>query len=299
MQGSQEPHEETVEIGEAGADAPARRSGSRRRGGSRKPRIVGVAVAVAVVVAVVAGFAVAGSDDDKKPAAATAGASSSSPSASTSPTAGAEDPPGTGAPSTGPSPDDSATPSATPSPTVSRTTASGSATPTATGTPRTSPESPTTATTAATRPTTPPPAPAQATVPNVTGLGYADAASRLTAQGFTVARADEVSAKPAGTVLRTAPGAGAVVPKGTKVTVAVAKADDTMTVVPQIADMYIRDARAALRAVGLALEDMYNAPGYDEGGVYSHCRLWQFTPGEGAKVKKGTVIDVTRVYGCG
>ncbi|MGW0658202.1 PASTA domain-containing protein [Streptodolium elevatio] len=145
----------------------------------------------------------------------------------------------------------------------------------------------------------PAPATPQATVPNVVGLAYADAASRLAAQGFSVARTEEVSAKAAGTVLRANPGAGALARRGSQVTVTVAKADDTMTVVPKIRDLYVRDARAAVRAAGLALEPMYNGAGYDEGGTYSYCRVWEFTPAEGARVKKGTVIDITRVFGCG
>ncbi|GAA4979966.1 hypothetical protein GCM10023205_55970 [Yinghuangia aomiensis] len=142
-----------------------------------------------------------------------------------------------------------------------------------------------------------PPQDAATTVPNVGGIAYADAAARLTSAGLTAARVDEVSSRPAGTVLRSNPPSGTSVAKGTRVTVTVAKADDTTTTVPAIKDMYPKEARAAVQAAGLAFDPTWVRNADD--ATYSHCRMWEFTPAAGTVVKKGTMVDVTRVYGCG
>jgi len=131
-------------------------------------------------------------------------------------------------------------------------------------------------------------------VPDVAGLTYVQAQARLMAQGFTVGRVDEISTKAVGTVLRASPGAGAKVARGTRVTVTVAKADDTMTTVPRIKGLRIAAARDVLHAAGLVFE-----PKYENYDPEAWCTPAEFTPGEGQRVPRGTVIDVTRVYGCG
>jgi len=131
-------------------------------------------------------------------------------------------------------------------------------------------------------------------VPDVAGLTYLQAQARLMAQGFMVGRVDEISTKAVGTVLRASPGAGAKAARGTRVTVTVAKADDTMTTVPRIKGLRIAAARDALHAAGLVFE-----PKYENYDPNSWCTPHEFTPGEGERVPRGTVIDVTRVYGCG
>ncbi|WP_436776801.1 PASTA domain-containing protein [Yinghuangia sp. YIM S09857] len=77
------------------------------------------------------------------------------------------------------------------------------------------------------------------------------------------------------------------------------KTDDGTTVVPKLYGLLVSEAQAAVKQAGLVLEPHYYDARYGEGGPFRYCRVWEFTPGEGARVPKGTVIDISRVYGCG
>ncbi|MDI2129111.1 PASTA domain-containing protein [Yinghuangia seranimata] len=138
-------------------------------------------------------------------------------------------------------------------------------------------------------------APVPAPVPDVLGAAYADAAARLTAAGFTVVRVDAVSAKPQGTVTATSPASGTQAAKGTRVTVTVAKPDTA--VVPDIMNKSYRDATATVRAAGLVMDQ--DSVDHAANPVWNRCYVVAFTPPAGTVVAKGSLVDITRVYGCG
>jgi beta-lactam-binding protein with PASTA domain len=317
------------DVGDSYGDDDDRRGGGD---GNRKVRIAGATIAtvVAVVLAVLVGMAVAKPGDDKKPAAKNAvptsmpEASGAATGASASASAESESAAATPSTSATATPSPSATAAVTVPNVVGMTQAQGLAAlrdkgfrPTVVGTgdkiASTDPapgkkvdraKTSITVTLSATPATSSPPPStgaanppdAKVSVPGVANMTYAQAEARLTDQGFTVARVDEISADAAaGTVLRTNPGDGAMVVPGTKVTVTVAKADDTMTVVPRIYDRYMPDAIATLQAAGLSFK-----PPYDVARDYQRmCRLSEFTPAEGTRVRKGSTITVLRVVGCG
>ncbi len=135
-------------------------------------------------------------------------------------------------------------------------------------------------------------APAQTTVAvkDVFGKTFEEAKKELEAQGLKVAdpvsQVDE-NAVP-GTVIAQQPTANTPVAQGSTVTLTVAKAS-TKVPVPDLSDMTLAQAQDALATVGLGLGSKIDQPSdtVAQGHVISQ------DPLAGAKVKKGSLVDVT------
>jgi len=135
-------------------------------------------------------------------------------------------------------------------------------------------------------------APAQTTVAvrDVFGKTFEEAKKELEAQGLKVVdpvtQVDE-NAVP-GTVIAQQPTANTPVTQGSTVTLTVAKAS-TKVPVPDLSDMTLAQAQDALAAVGLGLGSKIDQPSdtVAQGHVISQ------DPLAGAKVKKGSLVDVT------
>ena len=135
-------------------------------------------------------------------------------------------------------------------------------------------------------------APAQTTVAvkDVFGKTFEEAKKELEAQGLKVAdpvsQVDE-NAVP-GTVIAQLPTPNTPVTQGSTVTLTVAKAS-TKVPVPDLSDMTLAQAQDALATVGLGLGSKIDQPSdtVAQGHVVSQ------DPLAGAKVKKGSLVDVT------
>ena len=135
-------------------------------------------------------------------------------------------------------------------------------------------------------------APAQTTVAvkDVFGKTFEEAKKELEAQGLKVAdpvsQVDE-NAVP-GTVIAQLPTPNTPVTQGSTVTLTVAKAS-TKVPVPDLSDMTLAQAQDALATVGLGLGSKIDQPSdtVAQGHVISQ------DPLAGAKVKKGSLVDVT------
>lgn len=122
-------------------------------------------------------------------------------------------------------------------------------------------------------------------VPTVAGRSYEQAAAALRARGFVPARgADAFSATvPKGAVAGTVPAAGKVIAYGAKVTVAVSKGPDLVTV-PELANLTLDEASAAAEGRGLTLEV---AGSYRRGYV-----VVSQDPDAGARIRRGSAVTV-------
>ncbi len=89
----------------------------------------------------------------------------------------------------------------------------------------------------------------QASVPDVVGQPYANAASALQGPGFVVVRVDTDSNEPEGQVIAQDPLAGSVVPQGSRVTVTVSKGPVTADV-PDVTGDALADAEQLLKDAG-------------------------------------------------
>ncbi|MCF2527059.1 PASTA domain-containing protein [Yinghuangia sp. KLBMP8922] len=127
------------------------------------------------------------------------------------------------------------------------------------------------------------------------GATYDQAAARLTAAGFTVARTDVVSTRPAGSVTATNPASGTQLPGGAKVTVSVAKPGATQATMPDLRGSRPRDAITAVEAAGLTLDPVWRATYVDP--YWDNCRFLYSTPPAGTAVARGTQVSLQ--YGCG
>jgi serine/threonine protein kinase/beta-lactam-binding protein with PASTA domain len=125
-------------------------------------------------------------------------------------------------------------------------------------------------------------------VPDVTGQPFANAASALKGQGFTVTRVDIQSTQPKGTVISTDPAAGAQVPNGSKITVQVSKGPGT-TQIPDVTGQNQSDATKILRDAGFSVgvvTQPTNDPSAD-GVVISQ------DPGGGTNGTNGETVVIT------
>lgn len=122
-------------------------------------------------------------------------------------------------------------------------------------------------------------------VPAVAGRTYEQAAAALRSRGFVPARgAAAFSATvPKGAVAGTAPAAGKVIAYGSRVTIAVSKGPDLVTV-PELANLTLDEASAAAEARGLTLEV---AGTYSRGFV-----VVSQTPDSGNRVRRGATVTV-------
>ncbi|MBA0052937.1 Stk1 family PASTA domain-containing Ser/Thr kinase [Streptomyces sp. AJS327] len=93
------------------------------------------------------------------------------------------------------------------------------------------------------------------TVPNVVGKSYTEAEEQLKALGFDVARKDEETEdKPADEVISQNPAGSLQHPKGTQVTLTVAKApDDAPATVPDVTNKPLGEAKKALQEAGFTV----------------------------------------------
>jgi serine/threonine-protein kinase len=123
------------------------------------------------------------------------------------------------------------------------------------------------------------------TIPDLTGMAFADASKALTDLGFQVVRKDDYSDEvpDVGKVIGTSPAANSSAAKGSKVTVTVSKGPKTVAV-PEVRGMTVAQAQAALRAVGLVPGNVYGPPGAN--------RVIDSLPSAGAKVSRGTAVDL-------
>ena len=122
-------------------------------------------------------------------------------------------------------------------------------------------------------------------VPVVAGRTYEQAATALRSRGFVPVRgADAFSATvPKGAVAGTVPAAGKVVPYGSRVTIAVSKGPDLVTV-PELANLTLDEASAAAEGRGLTLEV---AGTYSRGFV-----VVSQTPDAGTRIRRGATVTV-------
>jgi serine/threonine-protein kinase len=107
-------------------------------------------------------------------------------------------------------------------------------------------------------------APTTATVPDVAGLSYNDAVTKLANAGLkTVTRQDQPSSQPAGTVLFTQPAKGTVVGLSQSITIVVAQAPTTATIPNDLKGQSFADASTELKNLGFTViqSNPANAPG--------------------------------------
>jgi eukaryotic-like serine/threonine-protein kinase len=98
--------------------------------------------------------------------------------------------------------------------------------------------------------------PKPATVPNVVGLPYDQAASELQRAGFVPSRIDEESDQAAGIVTRQTPSGGSEASRGSTVTVSVSKGPST-SAVPDVTTQDIAIAQTTLQAAGFRWRIVY------------------------------------------
>ncbi|MEU6771665.1 Stk1 family PASTA domain-containing Ser/Thr kinase [Streptomyces sp. NPDC046759] len=128
-------------------------------------------------------------------------------------------------------------------------------------------------------------------VPNLLGRTFDDAKTTLEGDKykFDVIRKDEVSAQPAGTVIKQNPDLGTEVEKGSKITLTVAKAEDKVTVPGDLVGKSCDDAKAELSQLGL-VPTCNNTPTQnpDDNG-----KVTGTNPQAGQQVAKNTPIALT------
>jgi serine/threonine-protein kinase len=125
-------------------------------------------------------------------------------------------------------------------------------------------------------------------VPDVSGLAFSDAASRLEAAHFTVQRGDDQFSPtvPKGKVIGTDPPIGNTAPYGSPVVVHVSKGPD-LVVVPDVTFETIEQATADLTGAGLTVGTVKN---YSPGGIV---RAQNPPGGTNRKVPRGTPVNLT------
>jgi serine/threonine-protein kinase len=95
--------------------------------------------------------------------------------------------------------------------------------------------------------------PPPVTVPDVAGLGAADASDTLSDEGFEVAREDTFDDEtPAGTVIRSEPGGGKGAERGGTVTLVVSMGPEGT--VPDVVGMTVEEAQALLEKAGYTVD---------------------------------------------
>jgi serine/threonine-protein kinase len=94
--------------------------------------------------------------------------------------------------------------------------------------------------------------PKQVGVPGVIGSPYQNAAGELQGAGFNVSRVDVASGSPVGQVVSQSPGSGAMVARGSTVTLNVSKGPQTVPV-PSVTGNDVTTARQRLQQAGLSV----------------------------------------------
>ena len=126
-------------------------------------------------------------------------------------------------------------------------------------------------------------------VPNVRGMTSAVAQRTLTARGLTVGLVQEVQFRDAkeGTVVQQGPEPGAMVPRGTRVNLAVARRADTRKPVPNVVGMALSQARAVILQYGFKVGSVTIA----EDGRASG-RVIRQSPGGNTPAPPGTAVNL-------
>jgi eukaryotic-like serine/threonine-protein kinase len=121
------------------------------------------------------------------------------------------------------------------------------------------------------------------TVPSVNGKSYDQAAAALQAVGLVAVRADAFSdTVPKDQVIGTAPGAGASVNRGGKVTVNVSKGPD-LVAVPDVTNKSVQDATTIMQQAGLSIGNVFGPP---------NKKVFTTDPAAGTQVKRGSSVNV-------
>ncbi|HZT84059.1 MAG TPA: Stk1 family PASTA domain-containing Ser/Thr kinase [Gaiellaceae bacterium] len=126
------------------------------------------------------------------------------------------------------------------------------------------------------------------TVPDVTGQPYANAKSQLEGASFVVARKDESSEQPKGTVIASDPQPGVPAPKGSTVTLTVSSGPGTARV-PDVTTKTQADAVQILRQSGffpVVVKEAVTDPSQD--GI-----VLKESPPPDAKAKQGSTVTIT------
>ena len=128
-------------------------------------------------------------------------------------------------------------------------------------------------------------------LPNVVGRSFDDAAAALREAGFTPVRRDVEAPEPEGTVIGMSPGAGTLVPPGTRVTLNVSTGIST-TAVPDVVGEEEASARATLQNEGwrVLIRDTPTTNPDEDGIVITQTPA----PGEQAEPRSQVIIYVGR-----
>jgi serine/threonine-protein kinase len=124
-------------------------------------------------------------------------------------------------------------------------------------------------------------------VPSVVGEPYENAASRLQAAGFAIARRDVDSDQPKGNVVSQDPAGGSSAARGATVTLSVSKGPKT-SAIPDVTSQDEEAARAALERSGfeVVVEDEQTTDPGSDGLVLSQ------DPEGGTQAKPGTAVTI-------
>ncbi len=127
-------------------------------------------------------------------------------------------------------------------------------------------------------------------VPPVMGLDLASAQRLIIEKGFLIGEIKKEANEeiPEGHVIKTYPPAGMELPKGSKVTIYVSAGAELVTV-PRLIGKYLYQARGILEKAGLTLGNVYKQVSAE----YPENKIIGQNPRPGAKVKKGTKVDIT------
>ncbi|WP_330338879.1 Stk1 family PASTA domain-containing Ser/Thr kinase [Streptomyces sp. NBC_00557] len=126
-------------------------------------------------------------------------------------------------------------------------------------------------------------------VPDVRGIQFDEAESRLTEKGFKVEKKTQVSSQTPNVVIDQDPKGGTNRQKGSTITLTVAKAEEQVTIPNDVIGKSCDDAKAELTQLGLA-PTCTNQPttNPDDNG-----KVTQTNPQPGQQVKKNTPISLT------
>jgi serine/threonine-protein kinase len=131
---------------------------------------------------------------------------------------------------------------------------------------------------------------ATVTVPPVMGLDLASAQRILIEKGFLIGNVERISSSdvPEGHVVKTYPEAGTPLPKGSKITIYVSSGEE-LVIVPRLIGKYLYQANTILEKYGLKLGTVHKQISAE----YPENKIIGQNPKPGAKVKKGTSVDIT------
>ncbi|AGS70677.1 Stk1 family PASTA domain-containing Ser/Thr kinase [Streptomyces collinus] len=126
-------------------------------------------------------------------------------------------------------------------------------------------------------------------VPDVQGIQFDKAKSRLEAKGFTVDKKTEVSAQTPGVVIAQDPAGGTSKEKGTTITLTVAKAEEKVSV-PDVTGKSCDEAKSILQSKGLAPNANCNDVAVTDPGQDG--KVQNTTPAAGQQVSKNTPVAI-------